>query len=54
MGEASVVDYLIGDPTSLDNSISDFSIGNNQHGSNHYPLFFKIGHSIEPRLTTPY
>ena len=53
MGGASVVGYLKGDPNSLHNSIYDFSIGSKQPNSNQWPLFFKMGHSIGLRHTTP-
>jgi hypothetical protein len=50
MGGANVVDYLIGDHKSLRNSISNFSICNKQPDSKHYPLYFRICHSVELRL----
>ena len=52
-GGSSVVDYLIGDPNSLCNSISDFPIGNKQPNSDHCPLFFTIGDSVGLRPPTP-
>jgi hypothetical protein len=53
IGGTSVVDYLIGHPDSLHNSMSNFSMGNKQPDLNHCPLFFNIGHSIGSKLTTP-
>ena len=53
MGGASVVDHLIGDPDSLCNSISNYSIGNKQLDSNHCPLFFTKGNNVGLRLPTP-
>ena len=52
MGRTSIVDYLIGDPNSLHTFISNFSICDKQPNSSHYPLFFKLGHSIGWRLIT--
>ena len=53
IGGACVVDYFIGDPNSLYNSLSDFLIGIKQPDSGHYPLSFKIGNSVGSRPPTP-
>jgi len=54
MGGARAIDYLVGNPNSLHNPISDFSIGNKHPDSNHYPLFCKIGNSVGSRPPTLY
>ena len=46
MGGASVLDYLIGDPNSLHNSISNISIDNKQPNLDHYPFSFNICNSL--------
>ena len=51
--DSNVVDYLIGNFNSLCNSISDFSIANKQHDSNHCPLFFTMSKSVSSRPPTP-
>ena len=50
MGGGSVIDYLIRDPNSVRNSISDFSIGSKQSDSYHCPLFFKLSNGAGLRL----
>ena len=53
MGGACVVDYLIGDPNSLHNSILKSSTCNKQPDSNHCVFFFKMCHGVGARLPTP-
>ena len=52
MNGAGVVNYPIGNPNSLHNSISDFFIGNKQLDSNHCPFFLKICNSLGSRPPT--
>ena len=49
MGGARAIDYLVGDPNSRHNPISNFSIGNKRPDSNHRPLFCKLGNSVGSR-----
>ena len=54
MGGVSVVDYFMGDPNSLRDFISDFSIGNKQPDSYHCPLSIIISNSVGSRPPTSY